>query len=76
MPALVPHVPIDLHELLQDSAIAPGTLGGESGGIVEMAIYVALMLIVGVLRAEQSRADRAGKMFHMKLFICKTGRHQ
>ena len=53
MPTFVPRVPVDLHKLLENRAVATSAFGRISRGIVEMAIDVSLMLVVGVLWAEK-----------------------
>ena len=69
MPAFVPIIPNDLHKLLENRAIASRTFCREPRGIMEMAVDVTFMLVVGVLRAKHGRADRTRKMFDMVLFV-------
>ena len=38
---------------------------GELGGVVEMAVDLALMLVVGILRTKNGRTHGAGEMFDM-----------
>ena len=60
-------IPINLHELLQNSRFASRTLDRKPRTIVEMAKNIPIMFVVAILWPKDSRADRAGKMFHMKL---------
>ncbi len=69
MPTLVLHIAIDLHELLEDRAITPNALRREPSGIVKVAVNVAVVLIIRVLRTEESGANRARKMLDMKLLV-------
>ena len=52
----------NLHKLLQNRCLAPIALLRERGAVVVMAIHVTLVLVVGVLRAEDRRADAAGEV--------------
>ena len=56
VPALVPHVSVNLDELLQDCSAAPGALGREPRRIVIMAVDISIVFIVRVMRPEQGRA--------------------
>ena len=70
VPTLVPVVPVDLDELLEDGARAAGALGRESGGVVEVAVDVSVVLVVRVLRAEERGAHRAREVLDVELFVC------
>ena len=72
MPTLVPHVPVDLHKLFEDCAVAACALGRISCGVVEMAVNVPFVLIVRVLRAEERGAHRAREVLDVELFVCLT----
>lgn len=52
MPTFVPHVAIDLHKLLEYGSVTAGALGSEACGVMIMAVYVTIVLIIGILRAE------------------------
>ena len=69
MPALIAHVAIDLDELLEDRAVAADALGRESGGEVEVAVYVVVVLVVAVVGAKGRRADGARKVFDVELLV-------
>lgn len=69
MPAFVPIIAIDLHELFQDSTVASRALGGKSCRIVEMAVYVVFMLVVRILRTKHGRTDRASKVFDVVFLV-------
>lgn len=68
---LVDRVPVDLDKLLQDGRPAARTLDGEPRRIVEVTIDAATVFVVRVLRAEDGRADGAGKVFDVKLHVCR-----
>ena len=65
VPVLVSVVPIDLNKLLQDSSLTSGTLDRKKRAVMKMTVYLALVLIVTVFRAEGRRAHRTRKMVHM-----------
>jgi len=69
MPTFVSHISIDLHELLQDGAIASCTFCCKSRRVVKMTIDVPLVLIVRVLRAKQCRTRRTSEMIDVKFLI-------
>ena len=71
MPALVPHVSVDLDKLFQDSSAAPGTLGREPRRVVVMAIDIPVVFVVRVMGPEQGRAYRASEVLHMVLLVWK-----
>ena len=52
MPTLVSHVAIYLDKLFEDGAGAAGAFCSEAGGVVEMAVYVAVVFVVRVLWAK------------------------
>jgi hypothetical protein len=56
MPALVPLVTIYLNKLLQDGAAATCAFCRKTCRVVEVAINVPVVLIVGVLWAKKGRA--------------------
>ena len=53
MPALITHVPIGLHELLQNGSLAAGALGGKTRRVMVMTVYILVVLVIRVFRAEQ-----------------------
>lgn len=55
MPALVPHVPIDLDELLQDRTTATRAFRGETRRVMKMAVHITIVFVVRILRSEESR---------------------
>ena len=59
---LIDAIAEDLHKLLQDGRLAAIALLGELGAVVVVAVDVALVLVVGVLRAEDGGADGAGEV--------------
>ena len=73
MPAFVPHVTVDLHKLLQNSAIAASALRGEASRVVIMAIDIAFVLVIRVLRPKERRTHRTGEVVHMELLVCGRG---
>ena len=73
MPALISHITIYLHKLLENCAITTGALGRKSGGIMEVAVHIPVVFIIRILRTEQGGTKRACKMLHMELLVCKEG---
>lgn len=69
MPALVTRVTIYLHELFENGATAPGAFRRKSSRIMEVAVNVAIVLVVRVLRTEEGRAKGASKVFDVKLLV-------
>jgi hypothetical protein len=57
MPAFVFHIPIDLNKLFEDGTAATSALGGKPRGIVEVAVDIAIMFIIRILRSEESRTQ-------------------
>lgn len=70
MPTLIPHVTVNLHELLQDGGIAPDALRREPRAVVIMAVDVARVLVVRILGAEECGADRASEVVDVVFFVC------
>ena len=70
MPAFVPAIAVDLHELLQYGTVTSNTFGRKAGGIMEMTIDVSVVFIVGILRSEQCRTQGTREMFNMILLVC------
>ena len=56
MPTLVSHVPVNLHELFEDRTIATRAFRRVSSRVVEVTVYISLVLVVRVLRAEEGGA--------------------
>jgi hypothetical protein len=52
MPRFITHVPINLHELLQNGGIAAGAPGGKARRVMVMAIYVIIVLVIRILGAK------------------------
>jgi hypothetical protein len=71
MPALVSVISINFDELLEYGTRAANTFGGEASGVVVMAIYITIMLVVRVLRPKECRAERAGEVLHVKLLVTR-----
>jgi hypothetical protein len=46
VPALITHVSIDLHELLENGSIATCALGGKARRVMVMTVYVVVVLII------------------------------
>lgn len=67
MPTFVPHITVDLDELLQDRAVTSNAFGGKSSRVVVMAVDVALVLVIRVLCSEKVWADGTRKMLDVKL---------
>lgn len=54
MPTFVFHIPVDLHELFQDSGAASCTFRCKARRVMEMAVNIALMLVIGILWPEKN----------------------
>ena len=72
MPALVSHVTIDFDELLEDSTVASCALRGVPSGVMEMAVDIPFVFVVGVLWTKKSWAHRAREVLDMELLVCRT----
>ena len=72
MPTLVTVVAVDLHELLEYCAVAASALGGKTGRVVEVAVNVVFVFIIGVLRTKNGRADGACEVLDVVLLVCRT----
>jgi hypothetical protein len=70
MPTLVSVIPVDLDKLLQYSTVAACALCCEAGRVVEMAVYIAVVLVVGILGAKQGSAEGTCKMLDVVFLIC------
>jgi len=66
---LVDTVAEDFHELLQDGGLTSIALLRELGRVVVMAVHVALVLVVRILRAENGWANAACEMLDVILAI-------
>ena len=73
MPALVAHIAVDLDELLEDRGVAADAFRRETRAVVEVAVDVSRVLVVRVLRAKNSRANRTREMLNMIFFIYSNG---
>lgn len=68
VPVFVDAVAVDLDKLLEDGGLAAGTLDGELSRIVVVAVDVALVFVIRVIRAKHDRTDAAAKVLQMELF--------
>lgn len=55
MPALVPHITIDLDKLLQDRTTATRAFGGKTRRVMKMAIHITIVFVVRILGTKESR---------------------
>ena len=62
MPVLIDSIAEDLHELLEDCCLAPIALLRKICAVMEVAVDIAVMFVVGVLGAEDGWADGAGEV--------------
>ena len=69
MPTFISHVPVDLHKLLENRTVAAGAFGCESRRVVKVAIDVAVVFIVRVLRTKKCGTERACEVLNVVLFI-------
>ena len=78
VPVLILAIAENFDELLQDGRVTAVTPLGKLGGIMEMAVDLALMLVVGILRTKNGRAHGAGEMFNVIFAIqgCDIGATQ
>lgn len=60
-------VPVDLDELLENCCSATRASDGESRRIVEMTEDPPVMLVIAILRSEDSWTNGAGEMFDVEL---------
>ena len=65
MPVLVHAIPEDLYELFQYGGLAAIALLRKLGRVVVVAVDVAFVLVVAILRAKDGRADAAGKVLNV-----------
>ena len=72
MPTLVAVVAVDFHELLKYCTVATSALGCETGRIVEVAVYVVFVFIIGVLRTKNGRADGACEVLDVVLLVYRN----
>ena len=70
MPTFIPHIAVDLDELLQDGTVASRTFCCEAGGIVVVAVDIPFVLIIRILRAEYRVTHGACEIFYVELFVC------
>lgn len=66
---LVLAVPENLHKLLQDRVLAAVASLCEFGGVMVVAVHVALVLVIAVLSPEDCRTDRAREVLNVVLAI-------
>ena len=62
VPVLVLAVPEDLDELLEDGSMAAAAALGELGGVVVMAVDMAIVFVIAVLGAKHGRAQGASEV--------------
>ena len=72
MPVLIDAVPKYLDKLFQDRRVAAVAFLGEFGGVMVVAVDAAVVLVVAVLCAEDSRAYAASEVFDM-IFAIERG---
>lgn len=65
MPVLILTIAEDFDKLFQDRSVTTMTALGELGGVMEMAVDLAFMLVIGVLCTKYSWTHGAGEMFDM-----------
>ena len=66
---LVLSVAENLDKLFEDGGMAAVTPLGELGRVVVVAIDVAIVLVVAVLRAKDGRAEGTGEVLHVVLAV-------
>lgn len=65
MPVLVLSIAIDFNKLLQDGRVATITSFGKLRRVMIMAVHLAIVLVVAVLRPKDGRTDRTRKVLDM-----------
>ena len=55
MPALVPHVSVDLDELFQDRTAATRAFRGKPRRVMEVTVHITIMFVVRILGTKKSR---------------------
>jgi len=70
MPAFVTHVPIDLHELLQNCSITACAFCRKARRIMVMTVHVIIVFIIRVLRPEKCWTYGACEMLDVELSVC------
>jgi hypothetical protein len=66
---LILAIPEDLDELLKNRCLAAIASLGKLGGIVEVAVYLAIMLVVTILRPKYCRTHRASEVVNVVFSI-------
>jgi hypothetical protein len=69
MPVLVLAVAKDLDELFENGGLTPTAALGELGGVVVVAVNVAIVLVIAILGAEDGRTQGAGKVVNVILAL-------
>lgn len=69
MPVLILAIAENLDKLLQDGGVTAVASLSKLGGIMEMAVYLALMLVIGILGAEYRGTYGASKMLDVVLAV-------
>ena len=65
MPTFVVVFPVDLRVLLGNGTVTSRTFRGKTSGVMELTIDVDFMLVMRVLRTEDSSANGARKMLNV-----------
>ena len=69
MPMFVNTVSVNFYKLFQNSSLTTRTFDCKSSRVMVMAINLAVMFVIRILRTEYGRASRAGKVLNVILFI-------
>lgn len=67
MPVFIGVVAVDFDKLLENGCFASGALDGKACAVVEVAKDATVVLVVAVLWAEYSRANRASEVLDVEL---------
>lgn len=62
-------IPVNLNKLFQDSCSTTSTFHGKPSGVMKMTVNLPGVFVVTILRTKDGRANRASKMFDVKLHV-------
>lgn len=59
-------VPIQFHKLLQNGCMTTGAFGGKLDRVVEVAIHIIVVFVIGILRPKDVATGMATKVFKVE----------
>jgi len=69
MPTFLSRVAVYFYKLFEDGTGTTGAFFSEAGGVVETAVYAAVVFVVAVLWAKQGRTKGASEVFDVVFFV-------